>query len=79
MTQGILNNIKIPVPSLEIQLQILQKIKERHKFLDIAIFKINQEIKKAKEYQESLITHIVTGQLKTLNLIKTAVREHYAV
>jgi type I restriction enzyme, S subunit len=72
MTQAILNNIEIPLPNKDIQKQVIKLIKLKHKTLDIAISRTKSEIDKAKEYQESLITQIVTGQLKvpTLTLEK---------
>lgn len=48
----------------EEQKAILSKIDEMSREIDNAILKIQLEIEKAKEYQESLITQIVTGQLK---------------
>jgi hypothetical protein len=51
-------------PSIEEQKQIATYIKNECLKIDNAIFKAKSEIEKAKEYQESLITQIVTGQLK---------------
>lgn len=64
MTQGILNNIEIPLPTIETQTQIINSIKKRHEVVRGFISKAKIEIEKAKEYRESLITQIVTGQLK---------------
>jgi cellobiose-specific phosphotransferase system component IIA len=50
--------------SKEDQLNIINVIEEKHKELNKIISKAKTEIEKAKEYQESLITQIATGQLK---------------
>ncbi len=55
---------KIYIPSIENQKIILEKIKNLTRSNDNLIQKAYSEIEKAKEYQESLITQIVTGQLK---------------
>jgi len=46
------------------QISIVVTIEKRLKTIDVAIGKAKTEIEKAKEYQESLITQVVTGQLK---------------
>lgn len=62
---SLLRNVYMPFPpSIEEQKQIATYIKNECLKIDNAIFKANSEIEKAKEYQESLITQIVTGQLK---------------
>ncbi|MBU1097314.1 MAG: restriction endonuclease subunit S [Bacteroidetes bacterium] len=55
---------KIYIPSIENQKIILEKINNLTRSNDNLIQKAYSEIEKAKEYQESLITQIVTGQLK---------------
>ena len=63
--------IKVAVPpSLFEQNSIINFIEGELKTLNKAIKKAKQEIKKAKEYQESLITQMVTGQLKVPMVIK---------
>lgn len=57
-------NMLFPFPSLEEQKQIVNAIKLLNTETDRIISKAKTEIEKAKEYQESLITQIVTGQLK---------------
>ena len=64
MTQSILNNLEIPLPTIEKQAQLLNSIKQKHAIVGLAISKAKAEIEKAREFQESLITQIVTGQLK---------------
>jgi type I restriction enzyme S subunit len=59
-----IGNIYIPFPSPEIQKEIVSHIQNKWTELDKLISKANFEIEKAKEYQESLITQVVTGQLK---------------
>jgi len=57
-------NFKIPLPEKSIQQKIIDGIEEVVFRLNKAILKAQTEIEKAKEYQESLITQVVTGQLK---------------
>jgi len=57
-------NFKIPLPEKNIQQKIIDKIEEIVARLDKSILKAKTEIEKAIEYQESLITQVVTGQLK---------------
>jgi type I restriction enzyme S subunit len=60
-----LGNIDIPFPDNDDEkLEITNRIKSEHSNLNSAISKAKTEIEKAKEYQESLITQVVTGQLK---------------
>ncbi len=62
---SLLRNVYMPFPStIEEQKQIATYIKSECSKLDSAITKARLEIEKVKEYQESLITHVVTGQLK---------------
>lgn len=56
--------IEIDIPSFEKQESIIKSILEFEAEKNKIITKANSEIEKAKEYQESLITQIVTGQLK---------------
>jgi Type I restriction modification DNA specificity domain. len=46
------------------QISIVEIIERKQKKIDYAVYKAKSEIEKAKEYQESLIIQIVTGQLK---------------
>lgn len=55
---------KIYIPNIENQKIILEQIHSLTNTNDFLIQKANSEIEKVKEYQESLITQIVTGQLK---------------
>lgn len=57
-------NFKIPLPEIAIQRKVIDDIEKANLQIDKAVYKANFEIEKAKEYQESLITQIVTGQLQ---------------
>lgn len=57
-------NFRIPIPSLIEQGEILDVFEIKSQEIDLSIKSAQREIEKAKEYQESLITQIVTGQLK---------------
>lgn len=50
------------------QISIVNKIEVKLTKIEIAISNAQSEIEKAKEYQESLITQVVTGQLKVPTL-----------
>ena len=56
--------LKVIVPKIADQLRIIEEARIESIEFDRVIDKANSEIKKAKEYQESLITQMVTGQLK---------------
>jgi len=64
-----LDNI-IYIPELEEQKETVKLIEINTSKSDSAIFKARTEIEKIKEYQESLITNIVTGKLKVPALNK---------
>ncbi len=59
-----IGNIYIPFPSISVQKKIVNHLQGKWFELNNIINKANSEIEKAKEYQESLITQVVTGQLK---------------
>ncbi len=61
---GTIKKFQIPNVEKEIQSQLVSQVKEKSSELQRVINKAKSEIDKAKEYQESLITQIVTGQLK---------------
>ncbi len=62
--KGDFSKMFIPLPPKEEQINIVRKIESELSPYEIAVTKAQTEIAKAKEYQESLITQIVTGQLK---------------
>ncbi|WP_321297382.1 restriction endonuclease subunit S [Marinifilum fragile] len=57
-------NMLFPFPPIEEQEEIVNTIRKINDEIDRIISKAQTEIEKAKEYQESLITQVVTGQLK---------------
>ncbi len=61
---GTIKKFQIPNVEKEIQSQLISQVKEKSSELQRVINKARLEIEKAKEYQESLITQVVTGQLK---------------
>lgn len=62
-----------PFPPLKEQFEIVSEIKKLNSEIDNVISKAKSEIEKAKEYQDSLITQMVTGQLKVPVLTKEKV------
>jgi type I restriction enzyme S subunit len=64
-----LGNFLIPYSENDsVKSGVVTHIKEEHEKLNNAISKAKLEIQKIKEYQESLITQVVTGQLKVPEL-----------
>ncbi len=62
---SLLKNVYMPFPpTIEEQKQIAAYIKNECSKIDSVILKANAEIELVKEYQESLITQVVTGQIK---------------
>lgn len=64
ISQDVIKALRVPKPAIEEQNQIVKYIKGFDSKINYAISKAKSEIEKTKEYQESLITQIVTGQLK---------------
>lgn len=52
------------LPDMKEQDEIVKSVSSETEIINSAIEKAKSEIEKAKEYQESLITQVVTGQLK---------------
>ncbi|TVQ18860.1 MAG: restriction endonuclease subunit S [Bacteroidetes bacterium] len=67
-----LRNMRFPIPNFDEQKEIVSIIKQLNNEIDKVISKSLIEIEKAKEYQESLITQVVIGQLKVPELKKEA-------
>lgn len=65
-------NFCIPLPTKSTQEKIISDINKVVKRIENIQYKTKSEIEKAKEYQESLITQMVTGQLKVPELTKEA-------
>ena len=59
-----IHQIYVDIPEVSVQRNIVEIIENNNSVLSAGISKAQTEIEKAKEYQESLITQIVTGQLK---------------
>lgn len=73
LTIGLIKNLVVNYPeSKEDQFKIINEIDIKHKWLNSIISKSQIEIEKAQEYQESLITQVVTGQLTVPELEKEA-------
>lgn len=56
--------MKLLIPPLEEQKQIVEHIKTETKTIDIAINKAEREIELMKEYREAMIAEVVTGKRK---------------
>lgn len=69
-------NMLFPYPPIEEQKEIVNAIKKINNEIDRIISKAQTEIEKAKEYQESLITQIVTGQLKVPEKSNASLRQN---
>lgn len=66
---------RIPLPPINEQKEICSFLNNSREQVSYAIAKAQSEIEKAKEYQESLITQVVSGQLKVPE--KTYSNVHY--
>ncbi|MGV8134707.1 MAG: restriction endonuclease subunit S [Mangrovibacterium sp.] len=62
--QDLLKSFPVLLPPMKEQETIAEFLEQELYIRDEYILKAQVEIEKAKEYQESLITQIVTGQLK---------------
>lgn len=65
-----LKNVYIALPPINEQKEIVEAIKSSLNKIESLIVKAKTEIEKIKEYQESLITNVVTGKLKVPELSK---------
>ncbi|NCT76929.1 MAG: restriction endonuclease subunit S [Chitinophagaceae bacterium] len=61
--------LKIPIPSIEEQMQILEFIKAETATIDKAIAKTEREIELIKEYKEAMIAEAVMGKAKIYNTV----------
>jgi type I restriction enzyme S subunit len=57
-------DIKIAIPSLNKQLDILRKIDEATIQINLTINQVEREVEKVKELKQSLIAEVVTGRIK---------------
>ncbi|MEO5787762.1 restriction endonuclease subunit S [Gelidibacter sp.] len=60
---GLIKNLKIPVPSFEEQLRIVDFIADFEKETDSLMNKYEQEIDLLREYKTALISEVVTGKV----------------
>lgn len=58
-----MRNIYIPVPPIEEQKAIVTFIEQKQTKIDSMISSLNAEIERLKEYKQSLISDVVTGQI----------------
>lgn len=63
LNSTIVCDIKIPVPELSMQKDIIERINANNNKLNIAISKAQREIYAIKEYQESLISNVIMGKM----------------
>lgn len=61
-------DITLPLPSIEEQQQILNSAEEKTKILDKCLSDCVENIKLLKEYLDSLIASVVTGQVDVRNI-----------
>ncbi len=59
-----IGNLKLPIPPLEEQTQIINHIKTETATIDTAIAKTEREIELIKEYKEAMISEAVMGKIK---------------
>jgi type I restriction enzyme S subunit len=62
MTQTQINNITIPLPTIEEQKQILAFLKAKMEKIDSLLSLLNRDIEKLNSYKKSLIYEYVTGK-----------------
>lgn len=60
---SILGNLKVPVPPVQEQKQIIHSCREREAVINAAIKRIQREIELIEEYRTTLIAHAVTGKI----------------
>ena len=63
ISQGQLGNLKLVLPNMNEQNQIVNSIQESIKKIDDIIVKAEQEIELLKEYKTALISEVVTGKV----------------
>lgn len=66
ISQEIIRFLKIPCPPINEQLDIIKFIKDETNKIDFTISRIEKEIELMNEYRASLISQVVTGQVKVL-------------
>jgi len=61
-----LKDIKVPVPPIQEQQQIVEYLDEQTQLIDKTIFIEEKRIERLKEYRQSLISEVVTGKRKVV-------------
>lgn len=64
-----IGNIRLPLPSMEEQCQILESIEAKSLKIEKLISKQKELIAKLKEYRTSIISHAVTGKIDVRDLV----------
>lgn len=62
--QNSFGNFKIPIPEIKTQQLVVKDIEQFSNKIDNTISNIKTQISKLQEYQDALITQVVTGQVK---------------
>ncbi|MDP3441670.1 MAG: restriction endonuclease subunit S, partial [Ignavibacteria bacterium] len=63
MTQTALYQIKMPIPPIDEQKQIVSHIKTETATIDTAIAKAEREIELIREYKEAMVSEAVMGKI----------------
>lgn len=64
LTTGILNNLRVAIPSeKEERNEVVKYLKDETEKIEVLVSKIQESIDLLKEYRSSLITHAVSGQI----------------
>lgn len=69
------NNIVLPIPNFEEQVQIMNFINDESTFIDKTIARIEREIELLIEYQTTLISDVVTGKVDIRNVVTEGILE----
>ena len=62
-----LSNVKIPIPTVKEQLEILEFLNVKIPIIDTTISNERKKIELLKEYRQSLISEAVTGKIDVRN------------
>lgn len=69
MSQNLLKNLPLLIPTIEEQIEIAKYIKNETATIDKAIAKAEREIELIKEYKEAMISEAVMGKAKIYNTV----------
>ena len=64
ISQDIIRRLKMPVPPIEEQCEIVRFLDEKCRRFDTLISKANKEIELLEEYKQTIISEAVTGKIK---------------